>query len=202
MTLQVPRNGAAAAPVRTIAAMAALALLSACAPLEIREGITVAARAAAPAFLLEGRISATDGRQAANGGVAWQHTALADHLTLFSPLGQIVARLESSADSATLTRADGTQHTAPDADTLLPELLGIELPVASLASWVQGAPGAFAEVRAHDAAGRPLLVIDQGWRIDYPGYADEGPQALPARIDISRGETRLRLVIDYWTLPQ
>lgn len=152
-----------------------------------------------PAFLIEGRLSATDGREAASGRFEWSHTPAQDHLTLFSPLGQIVARLDGSSTGASLLTADGSRRDAADIDTLLPAVLGIELPAARLPLWVQAAPDADAKVHARDASGRPLLIIDQGWRIDYLGYADATAAASPQRLDISRGDARVRLIIDSWT---
>ncbi|MFP5402261.1 MAG: lipoprotein insertase outer membrane protein LolB [Gammaproteobacteria bacterium] len=181
-----------------VGALAALTL-AACAPLAPRETVGAAARPLMNAFLLEGRLSATDGRQAASGRVEWEHAAQADRLTLLSPLGQIVARLDSGPDGARLLSADGTQRDAASADALLPEVLGVDVPSARLPRWVQGAPDRGAEVRERDGAGRPLLVIDHGWRIDYLAYADDRPDALPARLDISRGDARIRLLIDSWT---
>lgn len=182
-----------------LAGTVAALVLAACAPIAPREAAGAAPRALMPAFLLDGRMSATDGRQAASGRVEWEHATHTDRLTLLSPLGQIVARLDSGPDGARLTSADGTQRDAPSADALLPEVLGIEVPSARLPRWVQGAPDIDADVRQRDAAGRPQLVIDQGWRIDYLAYADEHPAALPARLDISRGDARIRLIIDSWT---
>jgi outer membrane lipoprotein LolB len=187
---------------RALSAAACALLVAACAPLQPHETVTATARTPLAAFELEGRLSATDGTQAASGGLAWQHTPQADSLTLFSPLGSIVARLDSSPAGAVLTHANGTRHQAADADTLIPAVLGIDLPTGQFARWVQAAPGAGAEVRSRDAAGRPTLVIDQGWRIDYLAYIDASPQALPARLDITRGEARLRLIIDHWTTAQ
>ena len=46
--------------------------------------------------------------------------------------------------------------------------------------------------------GRPRSVIDQGWTIDYTDYTDEAPDALPRKIDVQRGDTRLRLIVDAW----
>ncbi|HMV93871.1 MAG TPA: outer membrane lipoprotein LolB, partial [Thauera aminoaromatica] len=86
-----------------------------------------------------------------------------------------------------------------DVDALLPEALGVDLPAARLPRWIQAAPAADAEVRILDAAGRPQLVFDQGWRIDYAGYADDTAAAAPQRLEISRGDARVRLIIDSWT---
>lgn len=182
-----------------LAGTTAALMLAACAPMVARESTNAARRPLIPAFALDGRMSATDGRQAASGRVEWEHAPHTDRLTVLSPLGQIVARLDGSPNGARLTSADGTQREAPSADALLPEVLGIDVPSARLPRWVQGAPDADASIRQRDSAGRPLLVIDQGWRIDYLAYADDRPDALPARLDISRGDARIRLIIDSWT---
>lgn len=173
--------------------------LAACAPTAPQEAVSTAPRPLMTAFLLEARLSATDGHQAASGRMEWEHTAQTDRLTLLSPLGQIVARLDSTPYGARLSSADGSQREAPSADVLLPEVLGIEVPSARLPRWLQGAPDADAQIRSLDAIGRPQTVIDQGWRIDYLAYASERPEALPARLDIARGEARIRLIIDAWT---
>jgi outer membrane lipoprotein LolB len=76
---------------------------------------------------------------------------------------------------------------------------GVDLPAARLPRWIQAAPAADAEVRDLDPAGRPQRVFDQGWRIDYAGYADDTAAATPRRLEISRGDARVRLIIDSWT---
>ena len=175
-------------------------LLAACAPLQTVPETAAVARQANAQFELEGRLSATDGERAASGQIQWQHTPTTDNWTASTPLGQILAQLHSTPAGAELVLADGQRHQAPSANTLLPQLLGTEIPLEPLADWVQASPGAGAEVRATDVHGRPVLVIDQGWRIDYAEYHDTSASALPRRLEISRGETRLRLVIDRWTL--
>ncbi|MCK2089835.1 lipoprotein insertase outer membrane protein LolB [Thauera aromatica] len=182
-----------------LAALAGALALGACAPLPAPADHPAAVRHAQPAFLLEGRMSATDGQQAASGRIEWEHAPHADRLTLLNPLGQIAARLDSDAAGATLLTADGQRIVAASADALLPQVLGVEVPVARLRLWVQAAPGAGAEIRQRDGYGRPQLLIDQGWRIDYLAYTDDSAGAPPARLDISRGDHRIRLIIDSWT---
>lgn len=187
-------------PIGLFCAALAGITLTACAPLQPAPETAAVARQANAKFELEGRLSATDGERAANGQIQWQHTPTTDSWTASTPLGQILARLDSSPAGAELLLADGQRHHAPSAYSLLPQLLGTEIPLEPLAGWVQASPGAGAEVRATDLHGRPTLVIDQGWRIDYAEYHDTSASALPRRLEISRGETRLRLVIDRWTL--
>lgn len=182
------------------AAMTAIALgLAACAPLPVTAPDTVATRNAAPAFELQGRLSASDGQQAASGRVEWQHIRGTHHFTLLTPLGQVVAQLDADARGARLQTADGQVLSADSTEALLPQVLGVDVPIGRLGLWVQAAPGPEAEIRNRDSAGRPALVIDLGWRIEYLDYAGESADAPPARLDISRGDARIRLVIDSWT---
>ena len=102
-----------------LAGTAAAVVLAACAPIVARMPANAALRPLLPAFQLDGRMSATDGRQGASGRVEWEHAPQTDRLTLLSPLGQIVARLDSGPDGARLLSADGTQRDAPSADALL-----------------------------------------------------------------------------------
>lgn len=184
---------------RALAAACALALLlGGCTALVPAHSVPAAVRTAAPAFELNGRISASDGSQAASGMLEWLHAHGSDQWTVSSPLGQILARLQSSPAGAQLLAADGRRAHAARAQDLLPQLLGIDPPLERLAQWVQATPAADAEVRLRDRHGRPALVIDQGWRIEYPAYADDSAQAVPRRIEVSRGDARLRLLIDAW----
>lgn len=175
---------------------------AACAPLPPAAPIMAAVpRQASPDFALAGRLAASDGDRAASGRIEWQHHHGADTWTLFSPLGQILARLDSRPDGATLLTASGERIPAASAEALLPRLLGMTVPTASLSRWVQAVPTTGAEVRALDASGRPAQVLDQGWRIDYPDYLSPAADARPKRVDISRGDARLRLIIDTWQTP-
>lgn len=183
-----------------IATLCAAALLAGCSSLPQPRTAAIERQAMAR-FDLEGRLSASDGEHGANGQIEWQHDAVRDEVTLYTPLGQVAARLESSLHGAELLTGDGKIYHADSADALLPELLGVSLPVARLAHWVQAAPPAGAEIRDTDDDGRPALVIDQGWRIEYHEYHPGAADALPRRLDVSRGDARIRLIIDAWNDP-
>lgn len=191
-------------PLSALHKHAAAALLAAalagCATQPIDPGRTAAAqRQPVAAFTLEGRVLASDGDQAASGQLHWLHTAQADQWTLYSPLGQTLARLRSSAAGAELMTADGRRMYAPDAQSMLPQLLGVQAPADGLAYWVQAVPRSGARVLRSDEHGRPLRISDEGWIIDYTGYADTAHDATPRRIDAVWGEARVRLLIDTWT---
>jgi outer membrane lipoprotein LolB len=188
-----------------LVAASALCLLAACRMLPTPDVVAVT-RTEQPTFALESRIAVSDGEHAANAGLEWRHSRDGNQWTVLSPFGQIVARLNDSPTGAELQLADGKRWHAADAaellPALLPELANAGLPHERLTHWVQAAPHADAEVRELDDLGRPALVIDRGWRIEYFAYMSDSPAALPQRLNISRGEFRLRLMIDAWQTPQ
>lgn len=177
----------------------AIVILTGCATPALHQPQSAAERILTPRFTLEGRLAASDGTRNANGSIVWMHEAARDEWSALSPLGQIVARITADAGGALLEAQDGQRQTAADIDDLLPELVGVQLPVAALRYWVQAVPRSGARVLALDAAGRPARISDAGWIIDYARYTDDSPGAIPARIDAQWGETRIRLLIDQWT---
>lgn len=187
-----------------LAALSLAAILSACTSLPAPDTSATPypthIRNVVERFELRGRLSATDGQQSASGRVEWIHPKRDQHQwTLYSPTGQIVAQLNSSADGAQLRTGDGQIHHAASIDDMLPQLLGVQVPVAGLIHWVQASARPQARILNQDARGRPGRISDAGWIIDYPAYADDSPTAAPRRIDASWGSTQIRLVIDQWT---
>jgi outer membrane lipoprotein LolB len=187
---------------RALAIVASLAavVLSACstAP-SAPDAPARVSRAAASAFELEGRVSASDAERAASGRLAWSHAPDFDEWTVFSPLGQILARLVSTPAGAVLQTGDGRLVHADSAQEMLPEILGVDAPVTGLAYWVQAVPRVGARVLLVDDVGRPVRVFDDGWLIEYREYASKDPAAAARRIDASRGDARIRLIVDEWT---
>jgi len=157
--------------------------------------------AALSRFALEGRLQVRDGERSAAVGLDWQHEAGRDDWLFTGPLGQGLARMEADADGARLRFADGRRLQAASAAELAESLLGVAAPFADLTRWVTARPGPGAAVREADGQGRLLRIVDQGWTIEYIEYMDEAPDALPRKLDIHRGEARLRLIVDGWTQP-
>ncbi|MBW7903484.1 MAG: outer membrane lipoprotein LolB [Rhodocyclaceae bacterium] len=157
-------------------------------------------RAAVGDFALEARFSLTHEAERHAGRLAWQRRGADDELRIHSPFGQTVAEIFIDARQARLLAADGQERTAPDAESLLREVLGYPLPITDLAAWVLARPRPGARIEA-DALGRPREIADAGWRISYD-YEGETADALPSRLIVTRdGGPELRLRIEEWRAP-
>lgn len=181
--------------IHNLALLCMALLLGACASLPHTAGVE---RSAAAAFDVAGRFSAHDGNRGFAAHFDWQHRQDRDEWRFLSPLGQVLARLQRDAAGARLETADGRVQHHPNADVLIASLLGIELPLASLPGWLQAVPIEPARVLEYDAIGRPAVIEQHGWRIEYRSYQDQTPTALPQRLEAEWGQSRLSLLIDDW----
>lgn len=172
--------------IRLAAAGAAL-LLSACAALSPQEGPLPSLAAVPRAFEMSGRIAVRHGESSDIAQLRWTRHAGSDTWVIASPLGNEVARIESTPSGATLTRAGGPSESAPSFADLTREALGVALDPASLAQALHGE--------------MPRDVPD-GWRFDIDETQASGPVRLAKRITVRGGDTVVRLVVDgYRPLP-
>ncbi len=153
------------------------------------------------AFALEARFSLRHEDRSYSGHLSWQHAGGSDEILLASPLGQGLAAIRANAGGATMTAGDGKSYSAETAELLTRQVLGYPLPLGNLADWVRGR-GRINAPDAVDASGRPLQLLEDGWRIGYE-YDSDDPQALPGRVSVERaGAFDLRLRIDEWNSPE
>ena len=143
-----------------------------------------------------------DGKpESITGKFDWQQTPGRVDVSLASPLGQTMATIAVTPESATLTQADRAPRVAKDLETLTHDALGWSLPVSGLRDWLQG--------YAQDADGRrfaasPLqasVTTGDGWRLNFVSWQD-GATPRPKRIDAERAAgadsepVAIRIVID------
>jgi len=148
-------------------------------------------------FEIAGRLSARHGSEAAAANFRWMHRADRDQLTLATPLGSTLARLEGTVARVRLELPDGRVSDAPDWEALTTSVLGAPIPVRGLAWWVRGAPHPGSQhTIERDTASRASVLWQDGWEIVY-GYAEAGER--PARLRLTYPDTELRLVLDTWS---
>jgi outer membrane lipoprotein LolB len=169
---------------------------------------------------LAGRLSLryqTDGKdQALDGKFTWYQTPGLTTITLMSPFGQTLARIEIVPGAATLTRAGQPPRTEQDVDSLAASALGWPLPIAGLRNWLQGyatdsnaKPYTASPIDTGDAT---FVTTPEGWLIHYTTWMTDkdvnagetqAMAAYPKRIDLQRttspaGNIMLRIVTDQW----
>ena len=149
---------------------------------------------------LDGTMSANYQRDGHPGSVTvkfeWEQTPGRVDVNLATPLGQTVAKISVTPESATLTQADRAPRVAKDLETLTRDSLGWSLPVSGLRDWLQGyATGADGKRFTASPANNTVVTKD-GWRLRFVTWQDDAatnPQ--PKRIDADREELAIRFAI-------
>ena len=159
-------------------------LLAACAATPPRELAPLAAVPAA--FEMSGRIAIRQGSSSEIARLRWTHRSASDLWIIASPLGNEVARIESSPRGATLSQG-GDPQSAPSFAALTQRALGVALEPATLAAWLHG-----------DIAS----AASTGWAVTLDETQAAGAVTLARRLSATRGDVVVRLVVDdYQALP-
>ena len=151
----------------------------------------------------DGRIGVVSGQEGWHASFQWAQQDSGYRIDLIGPLGQGRVMVESDGREVRIQTQDGQNWTAPDADDLLEQSLGVRLPVNGLRYWVRGLPepGSTPALQT-DAHGRLTRLEQNGWVIEYPAYAPTSRLNLdlPERIVARRTDLSVKLVIEQWKL--
>jgi outer membrane lipoprotein LolB len=148
-----------------------------------------------------GRIAVKLKQDAWSATLYWRETRDTYTLRVVAPLGRGTFELSGSAAGVELHTADNRILRAADAEALLRDNLGWQLPVSGLRWWVRGLPhpGAGTDHLGINASGMLDDLNQDGWRVEYQEYRPGGEPVLPGRLSLENGEVRVRLVISEWT---
>ena len=200
----------------SITLLGLLAMLAGCAPEpalktpgDVPAQASSEAHAQAIARIVDWRVLGRFGIQAEDEGyhgrLDWRQRGEAMNLTLSGPFSSGGVRLRSGTSSGIggieLSDSNGNVSRAADADTLLEQATGLQMPVSGLHYWIRGlrAPGA-AFPPSFDDLGRLTSLKQDGWGIDYRAYMDVDGLSLPRKLFLERDGLRVRLVVERWQL--
>lgn len=188
-------------PLRLLCFAGGLLLLGGCAVMRAPQPLPASA-AGIEAFALSGRVAVKVERRGYSASLRWRHTAAGDSVRLLSPLGTVIAELESDVRGAILTTGDRKVHRSEDVQALTREILGWDLPLDGLQHWVLGRADPRMPIadEERDARERLTMLAQNEWRIVYLEYA--GDSGLPARMALVHDRLSMRLLVDQWDFPQ
>ena len=130
---------------------------------------------------MSGRLAVRQGQRNEIARLRWTHRPAADTWVIASPLGNEVARIESSAGGATLYPAGSQPFQADSFAALTERVLGVALEPAELAAWLHGAAA-------------PASA--SGWTVTLDERQKAGEVEIARRMSASRGDVLVRLVVD------
>jgi len=148
---------------------------------------------------LAGRAAVATAADGWSASIRWQQQGSASELNLSGALGVGGVRVRSDGDAFSIDTSKGEHIEAQDASAALERELGVQLPVKNLRYWLLGvpAPGSTA-TESLDEAGRLARIEQDGWVGTFDKYESQEGRWLPARVQLTQGTTRVRVVINQW----
>jgi outer membrane lipoprotein LolB len=153
-------------------------------------------------WAMSGRIALSNGKDGGSGRIEWKQAGPRFEVALAAPVTRQSWRVTGGEGEAVLEGLDGGPRTGSNAHDLILEATRWDIPVDALAGWVRGVPGPGAQVR-YGADGRLAGLEQDGWTVAYTAWAPtqfDPTLAMPARLEATKGQARVRLAVDNWTL--
>ncbi len=147
--------------------------------------------------------SAQGGQGGGQGSFVWTQAGDLTVLRVAGPFGAgaYEIRWEPSGIRVLSGRGEvAAEYTGPAAaERFLEEQLGWSLPVANARHWLLGLAGPDSRaVETLDADGLLMALEQDGWRVHYNEYRQQGRTALPSKLVLESDSGRIRLVVDKW----
>ncbi|MGB9094901.1 lipoprotein insertase outer membrane protein LolB [Erwinia sp.] len=132
----------------------------------------------------------------------WQQTAPDRYrLILTNPLGSTELQLDAQGSVVQLVDNKGKRYTSNDAEKMISQLTGMDIPLNSLRQWMMGLPGDSSDYTLDDQY--RLQSVDysrdgQQWHVTYQGYDSKQNPTLPSNLELKEGNQRIKLKMDSW----
>ncbi len=137
-------------------------------------------------------------------GLRWlQQSAKQYVMEIKNPVtGGLLAKLSRNNSQVSLLADDGKTYRDTNEERLLLRQTGVKLPLKGMQYWVRGLASPLYKVDklVLDASGRPQVLYQAGWKIEYSRYANNRFDAMPQRVVITRTENSvyLKMIIKQW----
>lgn len=158
-------------------------------------------------YLVTGKIGYLSPQQRESFNFQWRRSDQNSQLRLTTFLGQTILSLSISPQGAIVETYDDRTLSGANADELIHQLTGLNLPVAALQNWLVGNPiqaDHYQFNATHTLAALQTKINDQVWQLDYLHYRDEtfGKTLLPlpTQLKLQQQDTTLNIVISKWVL--
>ena len=152
-------------------------------------------------WTLEGRLSVASDKDSGSGSLSWRQDGDRYDFTVRGPVTGRTFRLTGGPDGAELEGLDGGTRRGPDAETLMAETVGWQIPMAELKRWVLGlrADTGPADI-AFGADRLPSRLVQDGWTVDYRQWDATKQPAMPSKVFAEKPPYKVRLSIEGWSL--
>ncbi|WP_251358067.1 lipoprotein insertase outer membrane protein LolB [Kangiella sp. TOML190] len=156
-------------------------------------------------FSLKGRIGISNPRDSFSSNFRWQQNAHQDfQFRMYGALGNTYLLMNSKINWSTIETGDDQFFEGPNAEQLVANSMGWQLPLNYLSDWIKGVPTGVGRDKIKINADGTLqsLTYPSGQRIfqvSFERYGQFSGKAMPTKIRILEADNKLLLSIRDWT---
>lgn len=185
----------------------ALLLLAGCAGMETQEPTSPGWQAhraqleTLQQWTASGKLALRTSKASESASLVWRQDQQNTQVQLSGPLGMSATTIDS--DGQQLHIRQGEEHRTLDVSS--PEAIlqntGWDLPLPALTYWLKGLPAPDAKIQRMDfdeQTGLLRALAQDGWQVVYEKYGQFQGIALPVRMQIERGTTRVKVIVSQW----
>lgn len=155
---------------------------------------------------LRGKIAISDGQEKNSANLYWQVRDVDYGFKLTNPLGVTVVELEKNGSDVSLN-ADDQVYSDTNAERLVYNTTGWQLPIADLLKWIRGIPGTRDDYTLNEygllASLTPNCQSCLQWHIRYSRYRQVDGLWMPHQIElqhVSEPNRWIKIKANKWTL--
>jgi outer membrane lipoprotein LolB len=150
---------------------------------------------------ISGKIGVQTAKDAGSANVSWAENGSSYVINLSGALGAGATKVAGNGNNVTLTAPNGQQFKANNAEQLLAEKWGFDLPVNNLRYWIRAlpVPGATSQT-TFDTQNRLSMLSQSGCTIQYLSYQQVRNVDLPQRLNIACPGLKTKMVIYNWSI--
>jgi len=150
---------------------------------------------------LSGKLAVITPNERNSVNIHWQQSDRDIDIHLSTFLGLSVLDIKKTNDETVIIDSDGNHYRSKDSEQLINELSGMSIPVEHLQQWIKGNPHNATYQLDEQHRVSTLLGTDHQhgvWSINYSDYRPVNSIALPHKLQLTRGDIRLKFIISTW----
>ncbi|MGQ0286728.1 lipoprotein insertase outer membrane protein LolB [Pasteurellaceae bacterium 22721_9_1] len=153
-------------------------------------------------YQAQGQLGYISAKERFSSRFEWQYYAANNYtLKLYSTISSTSLVLQMHNAGMTISDNKGNKRSEADAKYLLKEIIGMEVPLEHLATWLKGQPDEQAQYQVgenHYLANFSYPVEGTMWTADYLVYHQTQQPALPKDILLKNNAQTLKIRVDNW----
>ncbi|PHI41250.1 outer membrane lipoprotein LolB [Actinobacillus succinogenes] len=157
------------------------------------------------AYSAQGQIGYISSQERFSSRFEWQYQNPQNYtLKLYSTISTTSLEMQRHPSGMTISDNKGNQRSEADAKMLIREIVGMEVPLERLATWLKGQPDEHADYQVgenHYLAGFSYPIDGVVWTADYLVYHQDRTPALPRDILLKNNNQTLKIRVENWMLP-